>query len=172
MKGLYRGSGMTAKEYLSQIKLLDRKIEQRIQQAEELRRIAYGLRSPEIKQDAVQTSPEGDPIGNAVIRYVDVETEIDTMVDRYVNLKHKIIGEIHELEDPRMIDLLYLRYVKYMTLEEIACTMEKANGGHYSYDHTRRLHWKALKEFSKRHGNVLKDFPKCHSNATFERDIM
>lgn len=160
---------MTAKEYLNQIRLLDRKINQRIQQAKELRRLA-GLHSQEIKQAAVQTSSAGDPIGNAVSRYVDVETEIDTMIDRYVNLKHKIIGEIHELEDPRMVDLLYLRYVKYMTLEEIACTMEKANGGHYSYDHTRRLHWKALKEFSKCHSDILKDFSKCHSNATFERD--
>lgn len=148
---------MTAKEYLSQIRLLDRKIDQRIEEAAELRQIAVGLRSPELKNDAVQTSPSGDPIGSAVGRYLDIEAEVNAMIDRYIDLKHKIIGEIHELPDQRMVELLYLRYVKYMTLEEISCRMEKQNGGHYSYDHTRRLHWRALKEFSK-----------CHRNATFE----
>ena len=142
---------------------MDLEVENRhlAEEVAELRQIAYGLRSPEIKVDAVQTSPEGDPIGNAVSRYLDVEAEIDAMIDQYVDLKHKIIGEIQELNDPRMVDLLYLRYVKFMRLEEIACTMKKANGDSYNYEYIKRLHGKSLKEFSK-----------CHSKVTFKCDIV
>ena len=155
------GEIMTAKEYLNQIRLLDRKIDQRIQEADELRQIAYGLRSPDMSGDHVQTSPAGDSVGNAVSKYLDMEAEIDAMVDRLVNLKHKIIGEIHELKDPRLVELLYLRYVKFMRLEEIACTMKKADGGSYNYEYIKRLHGKSLKEFSK-----------CHSKVTLTCDTV
>lgn len=146
---------MTVKQYLGQVRQLDLKINQRFDQVEELKQIAAGVKSPGIKGSMVQTSKEGDPIGNIVNKYLDIESEIDELIDRYVSLKNKIIGEIQSLPDPRMIELLYLRYIKYMRLEEIACTMKKKNGNAYSYDHIQRLHSKALYEFSKCHGNAV-----------------
>lgn len=146
---------MTVKQYLDQIRQLDLMINQRIEQVEELKQIAAGVKSPGMKMEMVQTSKEGDPIGNIVNKYLDMEKEIDAMIDSYVDLKDKIIGEIQALPDPRMVELLSLRYIKYMRLEEIACTMKKRNGYPYSYDHIRRLHSMSLNAFQK-----------CHSKAT------
>lgn len=148
---------MTAKEYLRQVRLLDQKINQRIEEAGELRQIMITLRSPALDKDTVQTSPEADPIGSALVKYCELERTIDRMIDEFIDLKHKIIGEIQQLKDARMVELLYLRYIKYMRLEEIACTMRKNDGGTYTYEYIRRLHGYSLKEFSK-----------CHSKVTFK----
>ena len=132
---------MTTRQYLSQIKKLDLMIDQRIDEAKALVEIAIGLRSPELKQDIVQTSPSGDPIGNAMNKYIDTQREIDSLIDQFVDLKHKIIGEIQQVEDPRYSELLYLRYVKYMSMAEISAAM------HYGYEYVCRLHGRALKAF-------------------------
>ena len=146
---------MTVKNYLGQIRQLDLMINQRIEQVEELKRIAAGIKSPEMKMSMVQTSKDGDPIGKYVNKYLDTEKEIDDMIDMYVNLKNKIIGEIQALPDHRMVELLYLRYIRYLRIEEIACTMKKRNGNPYSYDHIQRLHALSLHEFYKCHGNAV-----------------
>ena len=132
---------MTTKQYLSQIRILDLKINQRIEEAKSLAEIAVGLRSPELKQDVVQTSHAADPVGDAMIRYLDVQKEIDNLIDQFVDLKHKIIGEIQDMTDPRYSELLYHRYVEYMSFVEIAEVM------HYEYKYVCALHGRALKLF-------------------------
>ena len=142
---------MTAKEYLRQIRLLDDKINQRMQEAEEIRQLAYGLKAVEIRQDAVQTSPTGDTMTARVGRYVDIEREIDGMIDYFVGLKHRIIGEIQELSDRRYVDILFMRYVQYRSFEEIAVEM------HYAYKWVCDLHGQALAAFEnllRNHGGL------------------
>lgn len=134
---------MTAKNYLRQIRLLDQRITQRMEEAAELRQLALGFHAVEIKQDAVQTSPDGDKMAEAVGRYVDLEEEINRMIDDFVDLKHKIIGEIQKLDDDRLMTLLHLRYVRYMTFEKIAVEMG------YTYQWVCELHGQALQAFEK-----------------------
>ena len=134
---------MNVKRYLNRIRLLDTKINQRIEQAEDLKRRAFSLGSPEIKADPVQSSPNQDQLAEAVSRYVDMENKINDMIDRFVAMKDKIIGEIQQVEDPRYCELLYKRYVEYKSISEIADEM------HYGYEHTCRLHGRALQAFDK-----------------------
>lgn len=141
---------MTAKEYLKQIRSLDKKIQQRIEERDALLARATSTGSRGMKQDVIQTSVDGDQVGRIVDRYIDMEKQITIMINRLVNMRHKIIGQIQQLSNPRHIELLYLRYVKYMRLEEIACTMIKPNKEPYSYEHINRLHGQALQEFEKR----------------------
>ena len=132
---------MTVKEYLNQIKLLDMKIDQRIQEAAELRMIAFGIRSPDLNGERVQISPDPDAKSIIIHRYIQMEEQINRMIDEFVDEKHKIIGEIQQIEDPRYSKLLYLRYVKYMSIQEISEAM------HYGYEYTCRLHGRALRAF-------------------------
>ena len=134
---------MTVKQYLNQVRRVDLLINQRIDQLQELREIAAGLRSPNMQQDAVQTSPEGDPIGRAVSRYMDKEREIDELIDKFVDLKDQIIGEIQALPDPRHVEVLHLRYIKYMTMKDIAKKM------HYEYKYACKIHGDALAAFGR-----------------------
>jgi hypothetical protein len=138
---------MKAKEYLRQIEKLDKCIEQKQIEYDELRHraktsggIQYGER--------VQTSPTGDTLERKVVNYVQLEKEIDDMIDRFVDLKHQIIDEIQELSDVNYIDILFKRYVQYKSFEQIAVEMG------YTYDYTRHLHGYALDAFRRKHLKV------------------
>ena len=150
---------MTAKEYLSQIRLLNLKIDQKMEEKADLMSRAAGNHSPTLTKDKVQSSISGDRMSNTIDRYVDLEKEIDDLIDRYVDKRDIIINQIHQLEDPRYVELLQLKYVgrrggdgrmHYMRLEEIACIMKKPNGLSYTYGHINRLHGEALQAFKEK----------------------
>lgn len=129
------------KEYLRQLRRLEACIEQRQEELNRLREligcnaIDYGER--------VQTSPSADSIPNEVIRRAELEADISRKIERFLQLKHKIINEIQSLDNAVYVKILYMRYVEYKSLDEIA---EKMN---YSYRQVLRLHGTALKEFRK-----------------------
>ena len=139
---------MTAKQYLNQIRVLDLKINHRLEEAEEVRSKAFGLSGVDTTKDRVQTSRSSDTGLRYIDRYGDMMREIDHMVDESVDLKHKIIGEIDSLDDERYIKILHYRYVDSLLFSEIAALMN------YTKDHVWRLHRKAIKEFEKRTVNV------------------
>lgn len=127
------------KEYLRQLHRLELCIEQRQEELNRLREligchaIDYG--------DRVQTSPSADSIPNEVIRRAELEADISRKIERFLQLKHKIINEIQSLDNAVYVKILYMRYVEYKSLDEIA---EKMN---YSYVHMKRLHGYALQKF-------------------------
>lgn len=134
---------MTAKEHLRQIGVLDAKINRRQKQVDELKTLitSTGCQSP---GDRVQSSPAGDKMASTVIKWVDMEDEITDMIDELIGLKHRIIGEIHQLDDQRYIRILEMRYIDQETFEQIAVTM------HMDIRHIFRLHGYALQEFTQK----------------------
>lgn len=143
---------MTAKQYLSSLKLLNIKINHKLQEVEELRALAFGVGSLAADNERVQTSPSGDGRQIALVnRYVDLEMEINQLIDKYVDRKDKIINEIHQLEDARYIEILFKRYVEFKSLLLVSKEMK------YDYSHLRHLHGQALKDFERRHTNAQRD---------------
>ena len=128
-----------------QVRMLDRKIEHRREELARLKEKATSVGSVMSDGGRVQTSPSADGKTRIVDRYIDLEREIDGMLLELCEKRDEIIGTIHELEDRRFVEVLYLKYVRYMRLEEIACRMKKANGQPYSYMHIADLHGKALR---------------------------
>lgn len=149
---------MTAKDYLRQIRILDLKIKQRTEEQIRLRSEALQNGSPELSADKVQTSISGDRMGDLLTTCAELEKEIQTLINSFIILRHKIIGEIQALEDRRYVEILYLHYVDYKRLEEIACIMVKNDGSPYNYDYIVRLHGAALQEFSKCHSKVMLEY--------------
>lgn len=133
---------MTAKEYLRQIAVLDAKINRRQKEVEELKTLATHITTT-AEGDRVQSSGSMDRMAGIVARWVDLEEEIGQMIDHLVEVKHRIIGEIHQLTDDRYIRILEMRYVDRETFEQIAVTM------HIDIRHIFRLHGYALQEFTK-----------------------
>ena len=129
------------KEYLRHLRRLEVCIEQRQEELNRLREligcnaIDYGER--------VQTSPSADSIPNEVIRRAELEADISRKIERFLQLKHKIINEIQSLDNAVYVSILYKRYVEYKSLEEIAVEMN------YSYRQIKRLHGLALLDFKK-----------------------
>ena len=140
---------MTAKEYLRQLKNLEIKIDQRRLERDRLITDAMGNGSPRLTADRVQTSFSGDMMGDNLADAADVQREVEWMINKLIADRHRIIGEIHTLNDARYIQILYLHYVEGKKLEDVAEIMRKTNGKPYSYDHIASLHGLALQEFDR-----------------------
>ena len=128
---------MTAKEYLQQVKKCDSMIERKLEEIQSLRSMVTSI-SVALKDDVVQSGGASDKIGNTVSRIVDLENELNTNIDIFIDLKREVMNSIEALEDSRCTEILYKRYFQYKTWEQIACEMD------LSYQWVCNLHGKAL----------------------------
>lgn len=138
---------MKVKEYLKQVEKLDKCINQRQVECDALRTLAESTGGIQYSE-RVQTSPQGDTLERKVVKYVQIEQEINDMINSFVDLKHKIIKEIQGLSDVKHIDILFKKYIEYKSLEQIAVEMN------YTYQYVRELHGYALQEFSTTYTNL------------------
>lgn len=136
-------AAVKAKEYLRQVELLDVKIRQKKVELSDLKDDATCTGAFDYSADKVQTSARADLMSNKVAKYVDLEREINEDIERLTELRHRVIGQIHMLNDPKNMNILFKKYIEYKGLKEIA----KELG--YSYDHIRRMHGWALLDFQK-----------------------
>lgn len=137
---------MTAKEYLQQLHKADVIINQRIQEKADLRARLSSIGSFNYSKERVQTSLSGSAsYEQQIARIIDLETEIDHLIDDYVDLKHKIIGEIHDMNNADQIKVLYKRYVLGEKFEQIAVDLN------FSIRNVYKVHGYALQEFQKIH---------------------
>lgn len=139
---------MKVKEYLKQIEKLDKCIDQKQIECDSLRLLAESTGGIQYGE-RVQTSPQGDMLEKKVVKYVQMEQEINDMINKFVDLKHKIIDEIQGLSEVKHIDVLFKKYVQYKSLEQIAVEMN------YSYPYIKELHGYALQDFERTYPNLL-----------------
>lgn len=148
---------MDAKEYLGQLEIIDTKILHKEEERESLYSIieGQGMKYDSVK---VQTSPSNSQ-ERLVCKCMDLTEEIDADIEKYIEIRDKIIDQIHELKDNRYVKILYWHYVpmnhRTKRLEEISCIMRKRNGSLYNYEYVNKLHKKALKSFEKKFQNIL-----------------
>ena len=126
---------MTAKEYLSQYRWLNAKIDSEIEQARRMRELATAI-SP--SSGFGSPGDISDKVGKTVAKLVDAEEEINRDIERIVELKKDIEKVISKVNDETCRRLLILRYLDCKTFEKIAVEM------HYSYRQICRLHGTAL----------------------------
>lgn len=136
---------MTAKEYLRQLRKIDRQLELLFKEREELEKAQTFMRSPQMDGDRVQTSPNGDPPWMGyLIKWGEMTNRIGEKWDELIDRRGVILAQINSLSDTRYIDLLTKRYVEYKSFEKIAVEMN------YTYDYVRRLHRWALQAFKQK----------------------
>lgn len=135
---------MNAKEYLRQIEVLDKKIEQRIEESEALHALITGG-AISYDSDKVQSSIHGNTQEDRLCSYMDLRNEIDSLIEELADLRHTIIGQIHELEAGKYtslyVDILYKKYVDCNSLHDISEEL------HYDYRWICKLHGRALQCF-------------------------
>jgi len=136
---------MTAKEYLSQLQKLDKRIEQKLHEKTQYQNDITTIKGLNYSADKVQTSSKNEAsYVKLLIKLTDMSKHIDVEIDNFVDLKFKITEQIQMITDIRYSEILYKRYVKYMDFRKIAHEMN------YSYAHVRKLHGFALCEFQKK----------------------
>ena len=139
---------LTAKQYLEQLQTIDTKINQKIEQLDEMKASASSTGSIDYSRERVQTSLSGDKLGNDVTRYIDFNEQINADIDRFVDAKNQIIDEIHGLNVNNYIQVLFKVYVQYKSLRVAASEMKM------SYQYVRDLHKKALIMFEEYYSNL------------------
>ena len=128
---------MTAKEFLNQAYRLDLEIKNKLDIMDSMHSLAtkasssYSLVPPSGTRNVHR-------LEDTLAKIVDMDVEINKSVDRLVDLKKEIYGAISAVDNREYRLLLEMRYLKFMSWEEIAVAMG------YNVRHLYRVHSEAL----------------------------
>ena len=115
---------MKSKEYLLQIRKLDRLIHNKLAEADHWKTVAFST-STYSEGERVQSSGNPHKMESAVDKYVDIQAEITADIDRFINTKMEVIRTIEKLPVDEY-DLLHKVYVLGWTLDEVAGYNDKS----------------------------------------------
>lgn len=138
---------MTAKEYFSQFRKIDKLI-LRLKTTRANLRSSLDLQSVNLTPDKVQTSGTKDQIGETVAKIADLESELSKRIDELVNLKAKTFQLINRLPDLDQQNVLVGRYIDRKEWDEIAAELG------YSEPWIYKIHGKALISFGYLYSKV------------------
>lgn len=134
---------MTAKEYLSQARYLDARINTKIKQLEALNTLATSATS-------VLTGMPHSPnkatskMADIMDKIVDLQAEINRDIDALVDLKGEMRSKLEMVPAEDYKAILEMRYLCFMSWEQIASNLG------LSVPYTYKLHDRALKGFESR----------------------
>ena len=113
---------MTAKEYLSQARHLDARIDAKIKQVSYLNGLAVNATSA---LNGMPHSPNKGTsrMANIVEKIVDLQAEINADIDELVDLKREISAMIKSVPDTNQQTVLEKRYLCFESWEQIAIGM-------------------------------------------------
>lgn len=152
---------MTTKEYLEQIRHINRRIQDKIAEAEMWKQIAIGGKmSGGDAECRVQTSKVYDKMANAVVNYVDYTAESYATARKLAELKYKISKQIDFLPTEIYYTILKSYYVLDMNVADI---MDKVGYGKSQF---YNLFNSALEEFEKIYGSEYLSSDKIGLNRT------
>lgn len=132
---------MTAKEFLQQIRKMDKLIENKLAEVQQWKDIATNT-SPNMTGERVQSSGNPHKMSDAIGRYIDLEREINQDIAKLVDAKKDVISVIEQLNATEY-DVIHKIYVQYLTFDEVA----------YACKHSRSwattIHGMALKHIQE-----------------------
>lgn len=132
---------MKAKEYLQQIKRLDLKIQNRIDEIQMLHDISTKTTTM-MHLDGIKTAGNGDRIGNAICGYIEAEEELKKEALQAAQCRREVVKTIEQLPVIEY-ELLYKIYVQGWTLQEAADNKDR------TYTWATTTHSNALKNLQK-----------------------
>lgn len=133
-----RCDDLDAKEYLKQVEKLDLRIKNKLIEKQQWMDIALGI-TANMDGERVHSSGAKSKMADAVEKCVDIEAEIDSLIDELIDMKKKVVQTIERLNSATEYNVLHMRYIQYLSLQEIA--------DHYGKDYgwATTTHGRALK---------------------------
>lgn len=139
---------MRAKQYLMQVWHIDRDIQSRIEERENI--LKTQISGIDYSKDSVQ---EGQKVfDDRYMKYLQLRDEIDAKIDELIDLKREISRQIDCLDDKVSMIVLRERYINMKSWNQIASSFGT------SERHVWRMHKIALIQFEKMSENVS----ECH----------
>ena len=142
---------MTTKEYLSQVRKLDKKIEKELAELDYYKNLAKGISSITPTNVRVKSSGDKDVLSTRVIKIVELEQKIDGLIDNYVEKRRIILEQINSLENEIEREVLYLKFYKGKTINEIGTDIGYSRTSVYNIYSSGLINFeqKYLKEYKK-----------------------
>lgn len=131
-----------AKAYLNQIRLIDDRINDGIEDLERLKAMATKV-TASLDGEAVSGTRNPDKITDVVAKIIKLKEDLNALVDKYVDIKREASDLLTRVVDPVQYKILHSRYMLYKTWEQIADEIG------YTYQWTCHLHGLALLEFKR-----------------------
>ena len=129
--------------YLIQLEYIDDMINEKKDIIESMRSSITGT-SASVEGERVQTSPK-DRLGETCVKIVDLCTQMQDDIDKLLEMKAEVIQTIDQyVTDLKARKLLYLRYIKYMSIETVAHEMRISRATAY------KMHKAAVTSISKK----------------------
>lgn len=132
---------MKAKDFLLQVKKLDKMIANKLIEVEQWKAIANNT-TADMSGDRVQTSGNPHKIADAIARYIDLETEINRCIDDLIDTKKGVINVIEQLNATEY-DILHKVYIQNIPLYDVAEMYDR------TYSWVTTIHGRALKHVQK-----------------------
>ena len=142
---------MDTRTYLDQLKNIDKRIKNKISEAEKWRDIALSTKGGALDDVKVQETLNPDKMGSAIAMAVDYERESERLAEELTALKARIIEQIDGMDDPLHYNILYWLYVENKRFVEVAVMVD------YSYKQTKRHYNNALDAFEAKYGKEYLD---------------
>lgn len=133
---------MTAKQYLEQLSVLDRMVQEKVD-CICLERSNLVYPSCFNSGDRVQTSNVSDRLCDNISKIIMMEQEYDVLVDRYVDLKRDICVKLNMMAYHKHKEILRMRYMERKSIHMIALELKMTDRG------CKKAHKRALEEFDK-----------------------
>ena len=141
---------MTTDKYLRQIKKLNKMIVNRLNEIDRWHEMAENVSSKRFVADLVQSSGVQDRLGIIVAKIVDAESEVDRLVDMYVEKKSTIIKQIESMEYKEYV-VFYGKFIDEKPIADIAdeleCTTRQVS----------RYYRSGLIDFEEKYGEFYKN---------------
>lgn len=127
-----------AKSYLRQVEKIDARIKNKLIERQQWKDIALGI-TASVGGERVQASGSQQKMADAIVKCVDMEAEINSLVDNLIEAKREVISTIEKLDSPTEYNVMHLRYIQYYSLQDIA------DRYHKEYGWATTVHGRALK---------------------------
>ena len=127
---------MKAKEYLRQVRKLDKMIKNKLIEKQQWMDVALSI-TGQLNDEKVKSSGNQQRTASAIEKCIDLEREIEEHIDNLIDKKREILGVIEQLK-PDEYDLIHAYYIQFMTLEDAAYSLGK------SYTWATTVHGRAL----------------------------
>lgn len=134
---------MNAKEYLSQAIWLNRVINNKLEQKEELETLAQRTTVDCTQEKVSGGRTTTSPMEDATVKLIDLSNEINDDIDRLIDLKEDISETINKVDDFRYRLILEMRYIKGNKWNDISRDMG------FDKRWVMRLHSRGLKEINR-----------------------
>lgn len=145
---------MTTDEYLSQIRKLNKVIEDSLEDLDDMRRLAESVSSKRPVADLVISSGKKDRLETIIVKILDKEVDIERVIESYIEKREAIIKQLQELDlmEYNVLRMRFINGLRFGRVLELLNESEKC-----SERQMYRIYDSGMKNFKAKFGETYKN---------------